>query len=31
MPITESPLLFAETDIAKAQRSMRADGAVEEA
>jgi hypothetical protein len=31
MPITESRLLFAETDIPKAQRSMRADGAVEEA
>jgi hypothetical protein len=31
MPITESPLLFAETDIPKAQRFMRADGTVEEA
>jgi len=31
MPITESPLLFAETNIPKAQRSMRADGTVEEA
>jgi hypothetical protein len=30
MPITESPLLFPETDIPKAERSMRADGTVEE-
>ena len=31
MPITESPLLFAETDISEARRSMRRDATVEEA